>query len=456
MSLALQTNDIDNVGETIVIGLGETGFSVARYLRKQNIVFSMLDTRTHPPLLAAFKQDFPEVDVRLNALSEGELANAAQIIVSPGIDIHEDIIKGAIVNNGCECIGDVELFSRSTDIPIVAITGSNGKSTVTSLFNEMARASSMSSYAGGNLSPPALDLLNHKDAELFVLELSSFQLESIKSLQPEASVVLNVSPDHLDRHGDVGNYAAVKEHIYSQAKFSIVNRDDEYVSQMKYSGEVISFGLGHPKEGEFGVIKENGNLYVAFGDQCLLPIEDLALQGESGTLNSLAALALGHALQLPMLNMLDKLKSFKGLPHRLALITDKNGVSWFDDSKGTNIGATISSLRSLEKNIILIVGGVFKGGDLAQLREAVITHAKHVILMGQDASVLKRGLEGDLSIDMPFEIVSSMNEAVEVAQKAAVTGDQVLLSPACASFDMYANYIERGCDFERCVKGLSL
>lgn len=456
MSLALQNNEIDNVGETIVIGLGETGFSVARYLTKQNIAFSMFDTRTHPPLLSAFKRDFPKVSVRLKTLAESELAHVAQIIVSPGVDIHQDTIKDVIVENSCECIGDIELFSRSTKKPIVAITGSNGKSTVTSLFNEMAKASGVCSYAGGNLSPPALDLLSHHDAELFVLELSSFQLESITSLQPEASVVLNVSPDHLDRHGNVANYAGVKEHIYSKAKFSIVNRDDEYVSRMKYSGEVISFGLTRPKEGEFGVIADNGDLSIAFGDQCLLPVDELALSGESGILNSLAALALGYALKLPMQSMLKKLKSFNGLPHRLALVADKNGVSWFDDSKGTNIGATISSLRSLEKNIILIAGGIFKGGDLIHLKEAVTKHAKHVILFGQDASVLKQGLEDALSNDLHIEIVSSMNEAVEVAHKIAVIGDQVLLSPACASFDMYENYIERGCDFEKCVKGIVL
>ncbi len=452
MSSALQKNDINNVSKTIVIGLGLTGLSVARHLRKQGVVFSMLDTRANPPQLATFKQEFPDVELRLATLSDDELANTVQVIVSPGIDINQDAIRKVVVNNSCECIGDIELFSRSTEKPIVAITGSNGKSTVTSLFNEMARSSGVNSYAGGNLSPPALDLLEHKDAELFVLELSSFQLESIKSLQPEASVVLNISPDHLDRHGDVDNYARIKARIYSEAKFSIVNRDDEYVSQMKFSGEIISFGLGHPREGEFGVINENGSLVLALGEEHLLPVSELALQGESGILNSLAALALGNALQLPMPNMLDKLKDFKGLPHRLAFVANQNGVSWFDDSKGTNVGATISSLRSLDKNIILIAGGVFKGGDLAQLRVAVEAHVKHVILMGQDAGILKLELERVSSVDM----VGSMKEAVVVAQKIAITGDQVLLSPACASFDMYSNYIERGCDFENCVKGLSL
>ncbi len=218
------------------------------------------------------------------------------------------------------------------------------------------------------------------------------------------------------------------------------------------SGKVISFGLGDPLEGQFGITKENQCSYLSLGAEQLVPVSVLALQGESGVLNSLAALAVGHALQLPMQAMLEKLKNFKGLPHRLALVAEQDGVSWFNDSKGTNIGATISSLRSLQKNIVLIAGGVFKGGDLAQLKEAIAKHVKHVILLGQDANVLQLGIEGVSTID----IANSMNEAVEIAQKESIAGDQVLLSPACASFDMYKNYIERGSHFENCVKDLLL
>lgn len=450
MGLPLQKYDVDNVGKTVVIGLGETGLSVAQHLSKQNIAFSMFDTRPNPPQLSIFKQRFPTATIHLGEFVPGAFIRATQVIVSPGIDINQDIIREAIASDDCECIGDIELFSRSTTKPIVAITGSNGKSTVTSLFAEMAKSAGLNAYAGGNLGPPALDLLNHDDAELFVLELSSFQLESTQSLQADVSVVLNISPDHLDRHGDVDSYAQIKEHIYSNAKISVINRDDEYVSRMQTSGGVVSFGLGQPAEGEFGVIHENEISFLALGEERLLPVSELALQGESGVLNSLAALAIGYALKLPMQNMLSKLKNFEGLPHRLALVAEQNGVSWFNDSKGTNMGATISSLRSLNKNIILIAGGVFKGGDLKQLKETVAKHAKHVILLGQDAKILQHGLEGSV----PLDLVISMSEAVELAQKTALAGDQVLLSPACASFDMYKNYIERGCDFVNCVKGL--
>ncbi len=452
MGLALQKYDVDNVGETVVIGLGETGLSVAQHLSKQNIAFSMFDTRPSPPQLSIFKQHFPGATIHLGEFVPGVFTQATQVIVSPGIDINQDVIREAVAADGCECIGDIELFSRSTTKPIVAITGSNGKSTVTSLLTEMAKSANVIAYAGGNLGPPALDLLNHDDAELFVLELSSFQLESTQSLQADVSVVLNISPDHLDRHGDVDSYAQIKEHIYSNAKISVINRDDEYVSRMQTSGGVVSFGLGQPAEGEFGVINEDKCSFLALGEERLLSVSELALPGESGVLNSLAALAIGYALKLPMQKMLSKLKNFESLPHRLALVAEKNGVYWVNDSKGTNIGATISSLRSLNKNIILIAGGVLKGGNLTLLKETVAKHAKHVILLGQDANILQHELEGAV----PLDLVKSMSEAVELAHKNAIAGDQVLLSPACASFDMYKNYIERGHDYENCVQGLLL
>lgn len=463
MSLALQKNDISNDSsnacETIVIGLGETGLSVAEYLSENNISFTMLDTRVNPPQLPLFKQRFPAAEVFLGELEAKRFAHAIQVIVSPGIDVNQHVLHEVVKNNSCECIGDIELFARSTKKPVVAITGSNGKSTVTSLFAEMAKAAGVQALAGGNLGPPALSLLQQEDAELFVLELSSFQLESTRTLHPEVSVVLNISPDHLDRHGDVDNYAHIKEHVYTHAKVSVINRDDEYVADMKTSGLVISFGLSKPESDEFGVISESGEEYLAFGKQRLLSVNKLALKGESGILNSLAALAIGYALKLPMQNMLAKLESFKGLPHRLAFVAQQNDVSWFNDSKGTNIGATISSLRSLGKNqasnnetsnIVLIAGGVFKGGDLEQLKQAVSKFAKHVILLGQDAAVLQRAL----AQVVPIEIAESMSDAIQLAEKRAVAGDHVLLSPACASFDMYDNYIQRGSDFENLVKGL--
>ena len=450
MGLALKKESIHP--QTVVIGLGETGCSVAEHLTKQGVDFKVVDTRLNPPQLETFQQKYPDVEVQLGKFSVEDFVDAAQIIVSPGVDINQKVILEVARQEHCECIGDIELFARSTDKPVAAITGSNGKSTVTSLVAQMAHSANVKAYAGGNLSPPALSLLEHKDAKLFILELSSFQLESTQSLQPEVSVVLNISPDHLDRHGDVDNYAKIKERIYTNSRVSVINRDDDYVSKMKVSGDVISFGLQYPDKNEFGVIGQDGDLYLSFGEEPLLPVKELSLQGEAGILNSLAALAVGHVLKLPMPKMLDALKKFKGLPHRLALIAEWNGISWFNDSKGTNIGATVSSLRSLQHNVILLAGGVFKGGDLELLNQAIVQHAKHVILFGQAAELFHRALKNSSKVSL----ADSMQHAVELARQLSTPGDKVLLSPACASFDMYENYVERGNDFEECVKRLQL
>ncbi len=446
MGLALKKESINQ--QTVVIGLGETGISVANYLSKQGIDFKVFDTRSNPPQLTIFKQKYPSVEIQLGEFSVKDFQDAQQIIASPGIDINQTEIREAIIQNDCECIGDIELFARGVNKPVVAITGSNGKSTVTSLVAEMANTAGVKAYAGGNLSPPALSLLENDDAELFVLELSSFQLESTYSLKPTVSAVLNVSPDHLDRHGDIDNYARIKERIYTNAVSSIINIDDSFVANMKTSGQVVSFSSQQPEDDEFGVIQQEDLLYLAFGNNALLPVSELALRGEAGILNSLAALAIGQALKLPMQKMLETLKTFKGLPHRLALVAELNGVSWFNDSKGTNIGATVSSLRSLENNIILIAGGIFKGGDLEFLTHAIKQHAKHVILIGQASKLFQQALKNSIEVSY----ADSMQHAVGIAQQIAVECDKVLLSPACASFDMYSNYIERGKDFENCVR----
>lgn len=451
MGFALQKQMADRNYKTVIVGLGETGLSVAAYLDSQGIPFVVLDTRNDPPQLNAFKQKFPNTEVYLGELSTNLLQRAKQVIVSPGIDLNNSAIQSAVAQ-GVACYGDIELFVNNTRTPIVAITGSNGKSTVTSLVAEMAKSEGRCAYAGGNLGPPALDLLKHKDAELFVLELSSFQLESTHSLTPQVSAVLNISPDHLDRHDSVESYARIKAQIYDHANICVVNRDDEFVSKMKISGTVISFGLDHPADGEFGLIHDAKHSYLAKGENFLLATSAISMQGESGILNSLAALAIGNALDLSLDKMLITLTKFKGLPHRFSLVGKSQGVSWFNDSKGTNIGATISSLRGLKDNIILLAGGIFKGGDLSLLHKAVSKYTKHVILFGQDAGVLEEALSGAASLHSAI----SMRDAVTIARDLSNSGDKVLLSPACASFDMYENYIARGEDFESCVKELAL
>ena len=451
MKLGLQKQMPITNFETVIVGLGETGLSVAAYLNRQGQSFVMLDTRKNPPQLETFKQRFPDIEVYLGELSDKLFAQAKQIFVSPGVDFNNQLIQSARAQ-GVVCSGDIELFVSSTDIPIVAITGSNGKSTVTSLVKQMGQAAGTKTYAGGNLGPPALELLKYDDAELFVLELSSFQLESTPSPSTYVSAVLNISADHLDRHGNVDHYASIKEQIFLNAKFSVVNRDDALVANMKTGNERISFGLDYPATGSFGLIRAGKHLFLAKGNDRLLATNKLALPGESGILNSLAALTIGDVLGLPIEKMLLTLTTFKGLPHRFALVGKWRGVSWFNDSKGTNIGAAISSLRSLKDNIILLAGGIFKGGDLKLLRAAVSKHAKHVILFGQDANVLAQALHEAAQI----HCVNSMRDAVNKARELAIAGDKVLLSPACASFDMYKNYIARGQDFEACVQELAV
>ncbi len=451
MLYALQKQIVNTDNETIIVGLGETGFSVASFLISQNTPFTIVDSRVEPPLLSVFKQKYPDIEVYLGEFSTSLFSNAKQIILSPGVDINNEVIQSAI-NSGVECCGDIEIFAKHTHAPIIAITGSNGKSTVTSLVVEMAKQTGLCAYSGGNLGPPALDLLKFDDAELFVLELSSFQLESTQSLAPKVAAVLNISPDHLDRHGDVQNYANIKAKIFHQAKHSVINRDDALVTTMNTSGVVHSFGLAQPIGEEFGLIQDAGEIFLAQGNNRLLAASKITMLGESGILNSLAALAVGDALSLPLEKMLTTLTKFQGLPHRFSLVGVSKGVSWFNDSKGTNIGATLSSIKGLRENVVLLAGGIFKGGDLGLLRDAVTKHVKHAVLFGQDANLLKQAFDGLV----PIHMVTSIHEAVKVAHGLVEAGDNVLLSPACASFDMYKNYIARGEDFESCVKELVL
>lgn len=451
MALALREQIMENAHERIVVGLGKTGLSVARHLRRRGIPFAMADTRDQPPGLAAFRQEFPQLDICTGALPVQWLAEASQIILSPGVDTRNPAVQAAIAR-GAECVGDVELFAGANRVPVVAVTGSNGKSTVVQLVTEMASACGLCAFAGGNIGTPVLDLLEKDDAQLFVLELSSFQLESTRSLRPRIGAVLNVSADHLDRHDSLERYAEIKARIYAHAGCSVVNRDDRFVMKMQTCGEVTDFGLGRPTGRGFGLLRRAGHPYLARGDHCLLPADKLMMQGEAGILNALAALAIGHALGLSMEKMCSVLTRFKGLPHRLSRVGESRGVAWFDDSKGTNVGASVMSLRSLESNVILLAGGIFKGGDLAGLRCAVARHAKHVIVFGQDSDLLRQALRGIVQIHS----ADTMRDAVAQAQALSAAGDKVLLSPACASFDMYEDYAERGRDFERCVRELVL
>jgi UDP-N-acetylmuramoylalanine--D-glutamate ligase len=437
----------------LIIGLGKTGLSCARYLHKQNISFTVMDTRDNPSGLAEFQKEFPEIAVYLGSLPEEIILQAEELIVSPGVSLHEPAIAKAIAQ-GIPAIGDVELFARAVKAPLIAITGTNGKGTVTTLVGDMARCAGKNVCVGGNIGTPVLDLLKERESDLYVLEISSFQLETTFSLKPFAATILNISADHLDRYdGDMNAYIAAKQRIYDHAENIIWNRDDlNTYSQNKKNN--INFGLSEPTTNQFGIRHHNNQIYLAFGNNNLLPITELKIKGQHNWLNALAALALGHTLQLPMSAMLQALREFKGLKHRCEWVTEKNDVQWFDDSKGTNVGATIAAIEGLGSSItgkiILIAGGLGKGADFSPLRSPVEKYVKAVILIGQDAPLIAQVVDGVTEI----KYATNMEAAVTLANQLAQPGDAVLLSPACASMDMFRDAEERGDIFKTLVQDL--
>jgi UDP-N-acetylmuramoylalanine--D-glutamate ligase len=436
---------------TVIVGLGKTGFSVAKHLAKNGVNFALVDSRENPPCLDELKQQFPSVMVELGKFSAAILPRASTLIVSPGVSLKEPIIAQQI-KNGTPAIGDIELFARAVRAPIIAITGSNGKSTVTTLVGEMAKACGLNVRVGGNLGTPALDLIETTEPDLYVLELSSFQLETTYSLAAAAAVILNIAPDHMDRYADLHEYAAAKVRIFNNCKCAIINREDEYLREhgvyARINAPMLSFGLNCAHENEFGV----ADGYLTFGAQKLLAINDLFIKGAHQVANALAALALGKAVNLPMSGMLQALRDFKGLAHRCQWTAEINGVDWYNDSKGTNVHSTLAAINGLGSSIkgklILIAGGLGKGADFSLLGDAVLKHVRCVVLIGKDAAKIAAGLNKSSKIIY----ADSMEQAISVASKNAESGDAVLLSPACASFDMFKNFEHRGDEFMRLVR----
>ena len=441
------------LAQTIIVGLGKTGLSVARFLGARGVAFAVTDSRAAPPGLAALQKEFPRAALLLNGLDIRALVEATQIIVSPGVHLRELALVAAQMR-GAEIIGDIELFAQAAHAPVIAITGSNGKSTVTTLVGEMAKRAGRNARVGGNLGTPALELLQDAEPDLYVLELSSFQLETTHSLNAAAAVVLNITPDHMDRYPDLAEYAAAKRRVYHGSGVMVVNRDDPMVATMSEAGRKISgFTLNEPAHTDFGVRSVQGERWLAYGEKNLLPASALRIKGDHNIANALAALALGEAVGLPMSAMLETLKEFVGLPHRSQWVAERDGVSWYNDSKGTNVGATLAALSGLGATlgagkIVLIAGGDGKSADFSVLRAAVATHARAVVLIGRDAPIITAALTSAATLVQ----ASDMKDAVRKAQHLAQAGDAVLLSPACASFDMYSGYEERGRVFAAAVR----
>jgi UDP-N-acetylmuramoylalanine--D-glutamate ligase len=450
--MKVASQKVANSEYRVVVGLGTTGLSCARFLFQRGLPFAVVDTRTQPPGLAELRREMPDIEVYAGDYPQAIIAAAAQLIVSPGVAMDADIVVDAIAA-GVEVIGDIDLFVREATAPVVGITGSNAKSTVTELLGQMARDANMNVGVGGNLGTPALELLA-PDRELYVLELSSFQLERAHRLELEVATVLNVSADHLDRHGTMPRYRMAKHRIFSGCKKAVVNRDDPLtVPLLSAAVDVVSWCMAEPEKNDFGLRQSAGVEYVGHGADLLMPVAELSLAGRHNVANALAATALGSCAGLPVVDMLATLRTFGGLPHRCELVGEVDGVRYVNDSKGTNVGATQAALCGLggERNVLLIAGGQGKGADFSQLQQAVARHCKLLLLLGEDAPLLAQAL----SSSVPVLMVSSLEEAVTAAAASSENGDGVLLSPACASFDMFSGYVERGHTFAARVRDLA-
>lgn len=447
-----QAHNHNPMQNCLVIGLGQTGLSCARFLREQGMNVAVMDSRETPPALEALQQCYPDVVVRTGGFDSSWLTSADLVVLSPGVDPRTECIATAR-EQGVEIIGDIELFARFAKAPIVAITGSNGKSTVTTLVSQMAETAGKQVKTGGNIGTPALDLLDGAIPDFYVLELSSFQLETVRSLNALAATVLNVSPDHLDRYDSLTAYREAKQRIFNGDGVRIINLDDAQVAAMRNdASQQLTFSLTDT-QADFHLIQEDGKQWIAQHQEKLLQTDQLAITGQHNYANALAALALASVMALPMPAMLTALSQFKGLPHRCRLVRLHQGVRWLNDSKATNVGATIAAIQGLAPRgpIILIAGGQAKDQDFTPLTAVLGESVKAVVLIGEDASAIAACVPATVRC----QHADSLQHAVAIAAGEAEAGDAVLMSPACASFDMFKGFADRGEQFEQLVRGLA-
>ncbi|MGZ0019950.1 UDP-N-acetylmuramoyl-L-alanine--D-glutamate ligase [Nitrosomonas sp. wSCUT-2] len=451
----------------LVLGMGETGLSMMKWLIRQGADVRIADSRQQPPALQEVKEKYPQVKTFTGKFDNAILEDIEMIAISPGVPVADPCVQQA-VKQGLPVIGDMVLFSwalEELDLPkpkVLAITGSNGKTTVTSMVGAMLKKSGWNVEVAGNIGPAVLDALLHRiDAgdwpEAWVLEVSSFQLETTHNLNADVAAVLNVSEDHLDRYADMQDYTAAKARIFLHEEegvgVQILNRDDPVVKSMALAGRRhISFGVDiAPTPSDFGMQHNGDDLWLMEGDRLLMKTSELVVNGLHNATNALAALAICRALALPLEPLLAALREFRGLPHRMEKVAAFNGVTFFDDSKSTNVGATIAALKGMRKNVILIAGGDGKGQDFSLMRDAVANNARAVVLIGRDAGIIANELK-DCGVPLHFAV--TMEEAMQKSFLLAQAGDVVLLSPACASFDMFRNYIHRAEVFVAAVKDI--
>jgi len=442
--------DASEARPVVIVGLGKTGLSCARFLQERGIAFRVVDSRSEPPGLKQFEAEFAGVPVELGPFPDNTLAGAAALIVSPGVSLKEPAISAARAR-GVPVTGDIDLFSRLAKAPVIAVTGSNGKSTVVSLVAEICRAGGLSVGLGGNLdgdnARPALDMLREGEParDVYVLELSSFQLESTEALGAEVAAILNLSEDHMDRYDTLEEYLAAKQRIFRGAGKVVINRDCPYSRPPANEElEAVEFGLGEPAEGAFGLRDINGVQTLCFGNQPLITVPELKIVGRHNVANALAAMAIGHVMGISLADSVRAVSGFRGLPHRCQWVASVDGVDYYNDSKGTNVGATVAAIEGLGESIrgriLLIAGGVGKGADFSPLQPVVKRFVGAVILIGEAAGELAAVLKDQTRI----LFARDMDAAVDTARSASQPGDAVLLSPACASFDMFTDFNHRG------------
>ena len=453
----------------MVLGLGDTGLSMARWLARRGAGVRVADSRAEPPHAARLARELPQVPIAAGAFSESTLRGADLVAISPGLDRRDASVADAI-RRGVPVVGDIELFAQAlkTLIPhpsslippkVLAVTGTNGKSTVTAMAGEIVRAAGRRTVVAGNIGTPVLDALGAIEdgaaaPEVFVLELSSFQLESTASLEPAAAAMLNLTEDHLDRYDSMADYATAKARVFAGGGVQVLNRDDRWSAGMARKDRVaFTFGGSEPRaEAEWGIRADDGAPTLARGAHPLIQLAELPLAGLHNAANALAAAALAHAIGAPDEAAARALRSFQGLPHRMQKVAEHEGVLFINDSKGTNVGATVAALAGLRCPVVLIAGGDGKGQDFAPLVPALRARARTVVLIGRDAEKVALAIA---AAGVSVERAAGMDEAVQAAYRASRAGDAVLLSPACASYDMFRNYAHRGEAFVAAVRRLA-
>ena len=429
----------------LVIGLGMTGYSIIRHLRPQNVHLTVADTRDLPPYLSQVRKEFPEIEIIKGGIPVHRVSEFDEIVISPGIEFPACADRAKV-----KLIGDIELFARQANAPVIGITGSNGKSTVTMLVSEMLRAAGKTILLGGNIGIPALDLLRREVPDFYVLELSSFQLETTSSLEMVTAAVLNISEDHMDRYHSIDDYMRAKMRVFRHAEATVINREDIRLCTVAADLQnATGFGLHAPaNDSDFGLVDFGTHCSLLFGQQELIGKDEITLQGDQNIANILAAMALVKTAGVDLTPaVIQAAAKFRGLPHRCEVVTEHQGVKWINDSKGTNVGAAVAAIKGIRQPIILIAGGQGKGTDFTRLARCIDKYVSHTILFGEDAELISRTLSGSSR----WVRADSLEDAISIAMSLSKSGEVVLFSPACASFDMFDNYEHRGTAFKQLV-----